>query len=122
MSKTEGMEQIMLTPEDQLSSSNLKLPVGPSDGVVVNRVQNKFFISIDALRLVGYHLSTKDPRYSEDTYDILPKSWYIAGKNDLSLYAKEVLGQIQVDSVIELKYGSYKADLLQGKSKGEVRA
>lgn len=117
MSKTEGMEHTFITPEDQLSSSHLKLPVGPPDGVVVNKVQSKFFISIDSLRLVGYHLSTKDPRFSEDTYEILPNSWYIAGKGDLSPYAVQVLGQIHVDKVVELRYGSYKADLLQGKSK-----
>lgn len=73
--------------------------------------EDKFFISVDNLRLIGYSLPTRSPEYSQDTFDI--ESHYTTGT--LSPYALQVLGQIQIDSVVELKFGSYKKDQIHTK-------
>lgn len=96
-----------------LSSKRLKLSCTIPAYVAVKK-EDKYLVSIDNLRLVCYALpkfnakGKTNPDFTEDSFEVT--NWYTTGL--LGAYSQMVLGQIQVNPVVELKFGSYKKDLI----------
>lgn len=93
-----------------ITYSNNKPPASAPGEIVVVKL-DKYFVSIDNLRIVCYSLPDNHPRYSEDTFSI--ESWYPTG--ELSVYAKEVLAELSLDPIVELRFGAYNKHLIHSK-------